>query len=130
MRKKTERVLEDLGCDPSTMISISLVDAGEMTELNLTYRGKESVSNVLAFSQLEGNQGSPVSHLLGDVVICGERAVEDAHKLGYTVDEMAVYLLIHGILHLVGYSHDLPQDQEEMNEMVQRIFDRFYPNGL
>lgn len=111
------------------MISISLVDAGEMTELNMTYRGKESVSNVLAFSQVEGERGSPVAHLLGDVVICGERAVEDARRLGYTVDEMAAYLLIHGILHLVGYRHDLPRDQEEMNEEVQRIFDRLYPSG-
>ena len=54
LQKKTEKILGDLGCEPDAIISISLVDSVEMAELNLKYRGREGPTNVLSFSQLEG----------------------------------------------------------------------------
>ena len=98
-----------------------------MQWLNLQYRGKDYPTNVLSFAQAEGERIATPLHHLGDVVICTDRAADDAKELGYTEDEMVTYLLIHGILHLVGYVHDLPQDAEAMHEQVNRIFAEFYP---
>jgi probable rRNA maturation factor len=128
LRRKTARVLEDLGCDPDSIISITLVDAGAMAELNLKYRGREGPTNVLSFSQLEGD-APPQKNLLGDVVICADRAADDAVELGYTEDQMVLYLLIHGILHLLGHTHEYPDDAQAMSARVEEIFLKFFPQN-
>lgn len=124
---KAQQLLEDLGCDPSAVLSISLVDAAEMAELNLRFRGREGVTNVLSFSQSEGKEAVPETSLLGDVIICTDKAVQDAAELGYTDDEMVMYLLIHGVLHLIGLAHDQPEDTAQMESQVERSFRRFFP---
>jgi len=125
LRKKTERILEGLGCSSSVILSVSLVDSGEMTELNRKYRGKEGPTNVLSFSQQEGECASGQTDLLGDVVICSDVAENEAAQLGYSDDEMVLYLLIHGILHLHGYDHKEPPDAQAMQREVDRIFEEF-----
>ncbi len=96
-----------------------------MSDLNYKYRGKKEPTNVLSFSQTEGEQGSVQPDLLGDVVICTDRAVDDAAELGYTNSEMVLYLLIHGILHLIGYEHSQQAEAEMMQAEVERIFQEF-----
>ncbi len=64
--------------------------------------------------------------MLGDVVICSDRARSDAEDLGYTDDEMILYLLIHGLLHLHGLHHDSPLDAEQMTGEVNDIFHKFF----
>jgi rRNA maturation RNase YbeY len=97
-----------------------------MAELNFKYRGKEGPTNVLSFAQSEGEHKSPQPGLLGDVVICGDRAIDDAEALNYTTDEMVLYLLIHGILHLIGYEHQEPTEATTMEHKVEQIFQQFY----
>jgi len=109
------------------MIAVSLVAAEEMAGLNSAYRGKEGPTNVLSFSQREGESRTVQPELLGDVVICTDRAAADAAELGYSEPEMITYLLIHGILHLHGLDHAEPLDAQAMQEEVNRIFGRFYP---
>jgi probable rRNA maturation factor len=125
LRKKTARILEGLGCKPSVILSLVLVDADEMSGLNYKYRGRKEPTNVLSFSQVEGPHVGPQLDLLGDVVICTDRAADDAAQLGYTDSEMILYLLIHGILHLAGYDHSQPLEAEEMQAEVDRIFEKF-----
>ncbi|MCA1960356.1 MAG: rRNA maturation RNase YbeY [Desulfomonile sp.] len=127
LTKITERLLEGLGCSASTVLSISLVNAEEMAQLNATYRGKQGPTNVLSFSQHEGGEGAPNLDLLGDVVICADLAAADAEKLGYTNMEMLVYLLTHGVLHLLGHEHDRPEDSEAMKNRVDELFERLLP---
>ncbi len=119
---RAQRVLEDLDYDDLSEVSISLVQADEMAKLNWEYRKKEGATNVLSFAQ-----ETKESHVLGDVVICTDRAEEDAKKLGYTNMEMVEYLLIHGILHLAGFNHDNPTEAEEMASRVDEIFNKFNP---
>jgi len=127
LQTKAERILEGLGCDATTALSVVLVDASEMAELNRGYRGKEGPTNVLSFSQLEGEGLRQHPNLLGDVVICTDRAADDAAELGYTEEEMLLYLLIHGILHLLGHVHDEPDQAATMQQRVDAIFSQFYP---
>ncbi|MEI8182983.1 MAG: rRNA maturation RNase YbeY [Desulfomonile sp.] len=125
--KKAERILGQLGCSHSAVLSIALVHSDEMADLNLKYRGKQSPTNVLSFSQLEGPASEFRVELLGDVVLCTDVAADDAVALGYSNDEMLVYLLIHGILHVVGYDHSLPQDESAMSSKLEEIFQEFFP---
>jgi probable rRNA maturation factor len=118
-----------LDCKESAVLSIVLVDSAEMADLNYKYRGKKGPTNVLSFSQREGDQLGAHQDLLGDVVICTDRAVDDATELGYTSEEMLVYLLIHGILHLHGFDHGEPEEAAAMAEHVERIFQELYPQA-
>ncbi len=129
LSKKTAQILEGLGCSPSAILSLVLVDANEMTDLNYEYRGKKEPTNVLSFSQTEGPHVAPQPDLLGDVVICTDRATDDAARLGYTESEMILYLLIHGILHLAGYDHSQPLEADVMQAEVDRIFQEFVGQG-
>ncbi len=127
IRKKTERILEGLGCSPDSVLSIAFVGETEMAELNRTYLGRQGPTNVLSFSQREGAEPSPHPNLLGDVVICTDVAVKEAAELGYEKDQMLTYLLIHGILHLFGHTHAQLDDSEAMSFQTERIFRQFYP---
>jgi probable rRNA maturation factor len=109
------------------MLSLSLVPSDEMAEMNLKFRGKQGPTNVLSFSQKEGDEQNPNPDLLGDVVICADRAADDAADLGYTNEEMIVYLLIHGVLHLMGVHHDRPEEAEEMRARVDALFNEMFP---
>jgi|GEM_PF-790565 len=130
LKKKAEQLLRDLGCSGSTALSISLVGAEEMAELNFRHRGKEGPTNVLAFPQREGDFSGPQMDLLGDVVICADRIAHDAEELGYTRAEMALYVLIHGVLHLMGVHHDLPARRTSMEEKVEQLFHRLISSSL
>jgi probable rRNA maturation factor len=127
LRKKTEKILEGLGYSSSITLSVSLVSTAEMAELNRTYRGKDGPTNVLSFSQREGEAPLVQPDLIGDVVICTDRADDDAAELGYSREEMVLYLLIHGILHLHGLDHAEPRDAQAMQEEVDHIFETFFP---
>jgi probable rRNA maturation factor len=93
-----------------------------MAALNLKFRGKKGPTNVLSFPQPDQEQSGSRPYLLGDVVICADRASDDAKELGYTDQEMILYLLVHGILHLVGYAHDQSADADRMAKRVEEIF--------
>ncbi len=95
----------------------------------MQYRGKPGPTNVLSFPQCTHKESSPRSDLLGDVVICSDRVVTDAPELGYTNEEMLFYLLIHGVLHLIGLDHIQAEDAATMEEAVERIFNSFYPEN-
>ena len=60
-------------------------------------------------------------------MICTDRAADDAVELGYTEDQMVLYLLIHGVLHLLGHTHEYPDDAQAMSDRVEEIFLKFYP---
>lgn len=117
-----ELILRELGCNENTKISAVIVDSEKMAELNFDYRGKQGDTNVLSFSQVEAKQISADPNLLGDVVICAQRVIKDADELGYSREEMLLYLAIHGTLHLVGYTHDSPLEASEMESKVEAVF--------
>jgi len=88
-------------------LSIALVDLDEMTELNREYRGKEGPTDVLSFECDDpcaiASADQPV--MLGDVIIAPEVAVAQAEEYGHTAEDELNLLLVHGILHLLGYDH-------------------------
>ena len=92
-------------------LSLSFVDDEEMREINGQYRGKDATTNVLSFAMDDGDS-SFVSPLLGDVIISCDTAAREADDRGVTLDQRYSQLLVHGILHLAGYDHELGEEEE------------------
>jgi len=92
-------------------LSLSFVDDAEMREINHQYRGKDAATNVLSFAMDDG-ESSFVSPLLGDVIISCDTAAREADERGVTLPQRYSQLLVHGILHLAGYDHELGDDEE------------------
>jgi probable rRNA maturation factor len=97
-------------------LSIAIVDLAEMTTLNETYRGKEGPTDVLSFEcdDLCAVSDADEPLALGDVVIAPEVAESQAAEYGHTVEEELNLLLVHGVLHLLGYDHEDDADAEVM----------------
>ena len=86
-------------------LSLLLVSDGEMRRLNRRWRGRDRPTDVLAFAQAEGPGGAP-DGMLGDVVISVDTARRQAAERGETLGCEAERLLVHGVLHLLGYDHE------------------------
>lgn len=104
IRTTAKRILDDLGY-PDAQLSILIVDDPQMAELNQTYLGHRGPTNVIAFPMQEGRFSDITPELLGDVVISVDTARREADDAGMAFLERFNQLLIHGILHLVGYDH-------------------------
>nr|WP_287127001.1 rRNA maturation RNase YbeY [Desulfobacter sp.] len=109
-------MLNALGCDDHEL-SIVITDDAQVRELNRTYRGKDEPTNVLSFPMQEGEFSDITPGLLGDVVISLDTAEAEAIAAGISTDERMSQLLVHGILHLFGFDHELGENQaREMEE--------------
>lgn len=86
-------------------LSIVLVDDEAIAELNLAWRGIDVTTDVLAFPMDEPGEELHHEPLLGDVVISTERAAAQASEAGHSLEKEIDVLLIHGVLHLLGYDH-------------------------
>ena len=82
------------------------MDDPQITEINKTYLHRNRPTDVISFSQMEGAFSHLNTSLLGDVVISLETAQRQAHEQNTTLQDEIAFLLIHGILHLLGYDHE------------------------
>jgi rRNA maturation RNase YbeY len=105
-------------------LEVSLVGDQEIAELNFEYRGKKGPTDVLSFPQLEGEEmvdGEEAVHL-GDLVISVDTAARQAEEGGWTVEEETARLLLHGLLHLLGFDHeDGGEEQVRMKAEENRL---------
>lgn len=83
-----------------------LTDDVTVRSLNSEYRNKDQSTDVLSFSQLEGENKLLTSPLLGDIVISVQTAVRQARERALAIEEELLRLIIHGLLHLAGYEHE------------------------
>lgn len=128
VQEKTGQILNALGFDAHELSLVIMDDEG-IQELNRTYRGKDKPTNVLSFSMQEGEFGDITPGLLGDVVISVETAAREADQAGITLEERMSQLLVHGILHLVGFDHEQGEDQErEMTAKSLELLRQIEPN--
>jgi rRNA maturation RNase YbeY len=102
--REARRLLAALGL-PEAELSVLLVSDAVMRRLNREWRGADRSTDVLAFAQREGPGGAP-GGLLGDVVISVDTARRQAAAAGHPLGVEADRLLIHGLLHLLGYDHE------------------------
>jgi probable rRNA maturation factor len=107
-------------------LSVALVEVEEMAHLNEQYRGIEGPTDVLSFGcddPCAAVADEPIT--LGDVIIAPEIAAAQADELGTTIESELNLLLVHGILHLLGYDHDSDEDAAVMQERERALLDAY-----
>ncbi|MFM1538435.1 MULTISPECIES: rRNA maturation RNase YbeY [Helcococcus] len=112
--------LKNTGYGTDYEISISVVDAEEIKQLNAEYRGNDNVTDVLSFPLFE-REYIPEEGMLGDIVICSERVKEQAKEFGHSEEREFVYLAVHSMLHLLGYDHMEEDEKIEMRSKEKEI---------
>ena len=127
LRKAVNTTLTTEGISPRTVeISIALIDDAAMQELNARYRGKNIPTDVLSFSQESTIQLPGVPRLLGDIVVSLDTAARQAEHAGHPLDDEVAQLVIHGVLHLLGYDDVTPEGYAEMVAKGAEIWQRVY----
>lgn len=106
-------------------VCIELTNDELIHEANRDYRGVDRPTDVLSFPTSEGEQliGIPDGHL-GDIMISVETAERQAAELGHSTEREIAFLAIHGTLHILGYDHMLPEDEEIMTARQREIISR------
>ncbi|MSP57189.1 MAG: rRNA maturation RNase YbeY [Myxococcales bacterium] len=108
----------DLG---SSELSLVLCDDAFIHDLNRTWRGVDSATDVLSFAMGEGDDADLHPEMLGDIVLSMETAARQADEQGHPLEAEVRVLLVHGFLHLLGYDHIEEDDAVEMKEAEGRL---------
>lgn len=104
---------------PDAIVSIMLCDDATIHPLNRDYRDKDKPTDVLSFAQREGEFAFLNDNLLGDVIISMETTIRQAQERQHSTETELRVLLVHGLLHLLGYDH-IEDDEAEVMEAKER----------
>ena len=127
-----EEVLAYERCEEEFEVSISFVCNEEMRSLNKEYRNIDKETDVLSFPLVEfieeelNTEDEDAEYIeeeiaLGDIVISMEKAVEQSEEYGHSFKRELAFLLVHGMLHLLGYDHDEEASEGEMFDKQEEI---------
>jgi len=117
---KLKRILKDLGCHDAEL-SILITDDKHIAELNDRFLNRKGPTNVLAFPIREDDPNVPETAMLGDIVISLDAAMRDAIKAEESLSKIIDRLLIHGLLHILGYNHVNSEEAWRMEKETQRL---------
>ena len=120
--------------DVPLAVELVFVDADEIRRLNRETRDTDKVTDVLSYPTLDGIKGKKIEGknypfdideegnlLVGSIAICEERAKEQAQDYGHSYERELHYLLVHGIMHCLGYDHLTDEDKTEMRAREERV---------
>ena len=139
-REAIEGALKELvSSDAPLCFEVLFVSEEEIRTLNKRERGVNSVTDVLSFPASDFGRGEEISAevfgecldeegriLAGSVVICTARAEEQAREFGHSVRREICYLIVHGVLHCLGYDHMSEADQREMREKEEYVMQKIH----
>lgn len=110
----TQAFLEEYNKNTNQNISLAIVKDNEIRELNKTYRGKNRITDVLSFSDKDKG-------FLGEIIICWEQIRIQSKAAGKTEWQEFVFIFLHGMLHLLGYTDDKEEDRQYMVELAKNF---------
>ncbi len=115
-------------------VEFAFVDEAEIRRLNRELRQTDKVTDVLSFPAFDGVKDKPFKKkdylweldengnlLIGSIAVCIERAKEQAEEYGHSFERELNYLLVHGILHCLGYDHTTDEEKAEMREKEEFV---------
>lgn len=115
-------------------VEFAFVDGEEIRRLNRELRATDKVTDVLSFPTLDGIKGKALradeypfeidedgNLLIGSIAVCCERAREQAEEYGHSYERELHYLLVHGIMHCLGYDHMTDDERTEMRAQEEKI---------
>ncbi|MEA1939755.1 MAG: rRNA maturation RNase YbeY [Candidatus Caldatribacteriota bacterium] len=125
-REIVKKILEILKVDKRTEVSILFADDKFIKKLNGRYRGIDKPTDVLAFCLQKGKEELEFpqvgeDNVLGDIIISTETAQRQADSLNHSIEKELTVLLIHGLLHLLGYDHEKEEDYKIMHEKENEL---------
>ncbi len=107
-------------------LTLRFVDAEEGQTLNRDYRGKDYATNVLTFAYTEDEDAEVTQ---ADIIFCTDVLLSEAQQQKKSVEEHAVHLVVHGVLHAQGYDHETDEEAEEMEALeIEILADLGWPN--
>ena len=120
--------------DVPLSIEFVFVDEGEIRRLNRELRNTDKVTDVLSFPSLDDIKGEDLyaedfpyeideegNLMIGSVAVCVKRAQEQAEEYGHSFERELHYLLVHGIMHCLGYDHMTDEEKAEMREKEEWV---------
>jgi probable rRNA maturation factor len=129
IRRAAQRILSELGLLEAEL-SLLLVNDLQIQALNRRYLRRDKPTNVLAFPMRKGEFSTLHPHLLGDLVISVETAKRQSNRFGLGEMEMVILLMVHGILHLIGYEHEgTKKGAREMTFKQKQLFQCIMKSG-
>jgi probable rRNA maturation factor len=133
-RRIAQTVLKAEEVAPPYEVSLVFTDSETVQRLNRDYRGVDEPTDVLAFYMLSQNEADSSFALppdgvtrLGEVIISYPQAVEQASEQGHSSERELALLIIHGILHLLGYDHEEAEGESKMRERERELLERCLP---
>ncbi len=105
-------------------LSLVFTDDEAIQKLNAEWRDKDKPTNVLSFPAFPVEPGDPLPPMLGDIVLAYETVVREAELEQKPLENHITHLIIHGLLHLLGYDHETDDEAEEMEALERRALAR------
>lgn len=123
--RAAEQALLAAGLDPTDVeISVLMCDDARIAELNAGFRGKSAPTNVLSWPAIAATPADaplkPQDGFLGDIALARETIEKEAAAQHVTVEDHVTHLIVHGVLHLLGYDHQTEADAEAMEGLERR----------
>ena len=120
-------VIRKMNVNPAAELSMVLLDTAAMADLHMRWMDLPGPTDVMSFPMDELEPGGrpdapePGPSMLGDVVLCPEFAAQQATTAGHTLGQELALLTVHGVLHLLGYDHAEPDEEQEMFALQARL---------
>ena len=130
LRQLVKESLRAHSLEAQVELSLLVTDDATVRELNRTYRGKDKATDVLSFALEADRRGGAAAGFvmppgemvhLGEVIVSYPKAVEQAAERLHPVEDELALLVVHGVLHLLGYDHDKPGREREMRSMERKV---------
>lgn len=110
--------------DKDIYVSILVTNNEEIQVINREYRAKDMPTDVISFAYNE-TENEGFYDVLGDIVISHDKVIEQAEEYGHSIEREFYYVLLHGVLHLLGYDHIDEDDKKEMREKEEEILNSY-----
>jgi probable rRNA maturation factor len=132
VRSVVERALETEGWTKPSTLEVHMLRDGEIREVNATRRGIDEATDVLSFPMLEMKPGGVVAQdffvlppdspvHLGEVLVSVDRVESQAKDAGHSTDRELAYLTVHGVLHILGYDHEIEAERRAMRKREEEV---------
>jgi probable rRNA maturation factor len=132
VRKIAQTVLKAEGVALPYEVGLVFTDSETVKQLNRDYRGVNETTDVLAFYMFSHKEADDSFALppdgitrLGEVIVSYPQAAEQAKEQGHSHEKELALLIIHGLLHLVGYDHEQPQEETRMRTREKELLEKF-----
>jgi len=125
VRDAAMAALAAAGASDPGEVTIRLSDDPVVRQLNRDFRGKDKPTNVLSFPMSDGAGPDGVPAPLGDIVIAYGTVAREAAEQGKSIEQHLLHLVVHGVLHLLGYDHERPAAARKMESLETRILASF-----